>query len=218
MKPYQDKDWLYQKYWGENLSTYKIGKLCNIDHQTIYYWIKKFEIKVRTQKESILRKESHPNWGKKFSLERRLKLSKALSGKNHPNYGKCLSKKTREKIGNTLKLKSPRGEKSPSWKGGKTINNNYSFVYCPDHPNSRNTGYILEGRLIAEKTLGRYLKSNEVVHHINFNSLDIRNENLLICTKSYHSWLHQKILLLELRNYFKSLKGGLNEKIQKSSR
>ena len=44
--------------------------------------------------------------------------------------------------------------------------------------------------LIAEKTLGRKLKKGEVVHHINMDSLDNRNSNLLICNNKYHMWLH----------------------------
>lgn len=48
-------------------------------------------------------------------------------------------------------------------------------------------------RVIAERVLGRPLKEREVVHHINCNKLDYRNSNLLICTQSYHRFLHDRM-------------------------
>lgn len=43
---------------------------------------------------------------------------------------------------------------------------------------------------IAEKVLKRLLKSPEMVHHLDGNHLNNKNNNLLVCTKSYHCHIH----------------------------
>ena len=59
-------------------------------------------------------------------------------------------------------------------KGGYIITRNIDGTYIPEH------------RLVMEKILGRYLKPNEFVHHINRNKSDNRPENLKLVMKSTH--------------------------------
>lgn len=52
MKKYKNKDWLYQKYVKEGLSTHEIAKVCKANSQTIVNWLRKFNIPVRTLSEA----------------------------------------------------------------------------------------------------------------------------------------------------------------------
>lgn len=66
-----------------------------------------------------------------------------------------------------------------AWKGGRTYDSQgYVKVYCPEHPYAMNGRYVKEHRLVMERHLGRFLFSNENVHHINGIKDDNRLENL----------------------------------------
>jgi len=69
----------------------------------------------------------------------------------------------------------------------------YKYIYAPNHPNATKKGYVAEHRLVAEQKIRRLLHSDEDVHHINFNKLDNRPENLQVLSKSEHMKLHQKL-------------------------
>ena len=70
--------------------------------------------------------------------------------------------------------------------------NGYVKIYAPWHCHADCHGRVYEHVLVAVSVLGRPLKHNEVVHHINGLKADNRKKNLLICTKSYHGTLHSR--------------------------
>lgn len=103
---------------------------------------------------------------------------------------------------------SHQKEKNPNWNGGVRHTKDGIFIHCPDHPRADNMGYVRRSNLMVEKVLGRHLKDNELVHHINFNHFDDRYENFLVCEFGYHTGLHNKIRHRGLKIEFESLEGG----------
>jgi hypothetical protein len=104
------------------------------------------------------------------------------------------------------------GPKHPLWLGRKVGSNGYIYVYQPHHPLAR-LGYVSEHRLVMEKSIGRFLRQEERVHHVGItyplysieNKHDNRIENLkLFSSESEHQrYCHNE------RPY---LKTGMNKK------
>jgi HNH endonuclease len=84
------------------------------------------------------------------------------------------------------------GEKHPQWKGGIRIDGNgYMMKRVPAHPYAHNS-YVAEHRLVMENYLGRYLLSNEMIHHKDGNIRNNNIENLELMNKSQHLSLHRR--------------------------
>lgn len=84
------------------------------------------------------------------------------------------------------------GRWNPAWKGGRRLDNGrYWLIYNPNHPHCRKSGVVLEHRIVAEKTLGRYLSPSEVVHHIDGNGLNNSPENLQVFQSNAQHLAHE---------------------------
>jgi len=91
-------------------------------------------------------------------------------------------------IGKATKTSYKKGKDHPNWKGWRYCgrNNKYREIRI-------NGEYIREHRLIMENYIGRKLRYDEEIHHINGNSLDNRIENLMLTDKHHHLILEHKL-------------------------
>jgi ribosome-binding protein aMBF1 (putative translation factor) len=86
-----------------------------------------------------------------------------------------------------LQSKRQTGKNNPSWNGGISRHGSgYIKAKAPNgHPYVDDRGYVLQHRLVVEKTLGRYLLPHERIHHKNGVRDDNRLENLELWTVGY---------------------------------
>lgn len=76
------------------------------------------------------------------------------------------------------------GAANPSWKGGRRQRpDGYWMVWTPD-------GERLEHRVVAERTLGRPLVADEIVHHIDGDRGNNDPANLKVMSQSEHAAHH----------------------------
>lgn len=66
----------------------------------------------------------------------------------------------------------------------------YVMAYMPEHPRANGSGEVPEHTVVLEAKLGRYLRPNEVAHHINHVRDDNRPENLELMDVREHCLMH----------------------------
>jgi hypothetical protein len=81
----------------------------------------------------------------------------------------------------------------------KYIINGYVAVKRQDHPKAMKDNLVYEHILIAEMMLGRPLRDDEQIHHLDFNRKNNKKSNILVLPKGQHTKLHNWIDRMELQ-------------------
>ncbi len=100
--------------------------------------------------------------------------------------------------------RNQKSSENNNWKGGKTKDaKGYVLIRKEGHPRVSQKGhYVREHILVMEKKIGRYLKKQEIVHHINGIRDDNRIENLVLMQTGKHSSMHRKVEFKKRRSLF----------------
>jgi HNH endonuclease len=73
------------------------------------------------------------------------------------------------------------GELAGNWRGGRSKHGGgYIKIMKPDHPYADGNGYVLEHRYVMEQKIGRILRPEQVVDHIDRNRSNNHPDNLAL--------------------------------------
>ena len=98
--------------------------------------------------------------------------------------------------------RAKKGKPGTHFKGGRHVDNcGYVNRWMPEHPNANKNGYVREHRYLMAEKIGRPLRADEDVHHINGVKSDNRIENLELMLKSEHTRHHATGRLKPKKNY-----------------
>ncbi len=112
-----------------------------------------------------------------------------------------------------MKLRGRRetGANNPGWHGGRRKCHGYIYILNREHPNADKTGLVPEHRMVAEKRLGRLLKTNEVTHHLNGIKDDNRPENLAVMARGGKRGHHGYLVSMAYQKRIRELEAQLSQ-------
>ena len=162
-----DEKILCRKYYVDKKSIKEVAKTLGVSTGYLFNYMKDNGFEKR--------KPGEHNIGVTISEEHKKIISAT-------HKGKVLSQETKDKI-SKAHFKGGIGQK-------KKRKDGYMAIYFPEHPQANSEGFIMEHHLVMECFIGRHLREDEVVHHINHIRDDNRLENLKLMTFTEHARLH----------------------------
>jgi hypothetical protein len=198
---------LERLYIENRLSTNQICGQLGVSRGSVKYWMKRYGIKGRSPKEAyrlVIRPQKHKRHNLDANVVRHLYWDKNLSiSEVAKELGSGYCHVRHKMVRSGIPRRSPvisAKMRDKDRKGNGYIRHGYRYIWISKRQ------IVPEHRHIASLVLGRPLKRNEHVHHINGDKLDNRNINLIICSQSYHQLLHAKEEAAALKEWRKRIK------------
>ena len=161
-------------YIDENKRLREIGLIIGKSPKSVSRYLKQVGIKAR----EFSTKGLKTFLGKKHSEETKQKI-------REKHIGKKLSPEHRAKVIKTLSSSGDQtGENNHNWKGGRVLTEEGYILVRTEN------SYKKEHRLTLEQQLGRQLKSNEEVHHLDGDKSNNDIRNLIIVSSLDHQKIH----------------------------
>lgn len=178
------KEALLDLHYGKNLSTTEIAKIYNCHRDTVCLALKRYGIEPRGKIRKPLSEDLKANL---IVLYVEQKLSTRTIGKILGRTHDYVSDKLKE-LGIVVddRITALQSERNPDWKGGKTISQGYVEISSRAIQPKRKR----EHQIVMESYIGRELKANEVIHHIDGNKQNNNINNLALMDRSAHARLH----------------------------
>ena len=187
---------LQTEYVQKEKSVRQIATKTGYVNSTILTYLEKFNIKRRTISEGRKNRELRKILNKEFLECEYLTKKKSIANIANENkcsiciVWRCLKEYDIKRRSSTEHLKGG----IPANFKGRIKRKGYIGVYVPDHPHKDVHNYVFEHRLVMEKIIKRYLKPEEIVHHVNGIKDDNRPKNLrLFPNIKAHQEYHNKI-------------------------
>lgn len=175
-KMYQNREWLKREYVEKDRTARDISEDFDCTRRNITYFIDKFNLKKK------IPKYHNEKWLRKQKIE--LNKSDKEIAEEEGTHRKVIGR-WRHKY--NIPKKDTTGKNNGNWNGGRCKTRGHWRINIPDG------GRMAEHRYVMEKKLGREIKSNEIVHHIDCDGFNNDLDNLVLLNKSEHRKVHSSI-------------------------